>query len=110
MSELAERLQTHLSNCDTRYGYECNCHVKKCGNAADAELTRLRDAIVAKLPVTADGVSAYPGMEVWHVNRACDGPEPVKKTVAMWSPEWCYSTREGAIAAESARTGATDEN
>jgi hypothetical protein len=85
-----------------------------------AKLTAERDrlaGVVAKLPVTVDGVPVVPGMTVWQIDPSgfinspgsMTGPDPNPQP---WSVIWhggghilsmpCYSTRE---AAEAARKG-----
>jgi hypothetical protein len=93
-----------------------------CGHLAKVayELARRlaeAEAIVAKLPKTADGVPITPGMELW--GSLGWNNEPAKATLrgtyaegySVGTPEWgmnvrpeveCYSTREAAEAAKEA--------
>lgn len=84
-----------------------------------AELERLQ-AIVAKLPVTADGVPLHPGMTVYRYHKAYGGMiEPTVTIFGRWDCETkphyvecrtdgnfitnackCYSTRAAAEAAK----------
>ncbi len=80
---------------------------------AICEVARAYEAIVAKLPKTADGVPIVPGMKVYQtdptgyvqgydvgVNQAADDsswPSPAYLTYSQ-----CYSTREAAEAAAEA--------
>jgi hypothetical protein len=78
---------------------------------ATAEIERLQ-AIVGRLPKTADGVPIAPGDVVWLIGSHCDPFQvtilneiviryPDKETSSHY-PSWCYSTRK---AAEQARAG-----
>lgn len=74
--------------------------------AGDAEVARLQ-AIVSRLPLTADGVPVEPGAKVWTpggaewevycADRACE-PRSYDNDPSMKISE-CYSTREAAALA-----------
>ena len=68
-----------------------------CARTLAAEIERLR-AIVAKLPVTADGVPVVPGMSIWTMlnGTICE----VKCNTIHGTGEYtkCYSTCEAAEA------------
>ncbi len=75
-----------------------------CHECADAEITRLR-AIVATLPKTADGVTAYPGLPMW--TWLCGSDVNDRSIYEIIAPQLrsngvyndCYSTRAAAVAA-----------
>jgi hypothetical protein len=88
------------------------------------------EAIIVKLPTTADGVPVVPGMEVWTTRRFSERkmrPPFMVKVSHVWNPSgsadigeadvfgnvttkllasFCYSTRE---AAEQAKAASGDE-
>lgn len=68
-------------------------------NACD-EIERLQ-AIVAKLPQTADGVPILPGQKVWGIfaNKSIEEVEIIRGSQGGMYPG-CYSTREAAEAAQ----------
>ena len=77
------------------------CLAQTCAEQA-GKIERLQ-AVVAKLPKTADGVRVVPGMTVYH--RDWQGKVTEERT--SWAPPYpkvfccCYSTREAAEAAEA---------
>ena len=84
---------------------------------AKADIERL-EAIVDKLPKTADGVPITPGMKIWLINQdegqarfhAVDARD---STIKWWCgncfhPEEFYSTPEAAQAANKEKLGAED--
>jgi len=79
------------------------CPNKRCENRLGGLVAEQRlQAIVAKLPKTADGVPIVPGMKVWHMNQFGEIAEAEVEIRFYGDPldivteQRCYSTRQKA--------------
>ena len=98
---------------------EVEAMLAKCGTMAKPnDFTRLArdwlalEAVVSKLPRTADGVLITPGMNVWRSDTVYPGRvhsvgSPTLNVGTMnspipWCPDYCYSKESLAVAAREA--------